>query len=84
MLLRRSLRNRTFNGMMGCLRKDKRMRDSEAMNLMQCAYCYSTRVTICSAYEARQVAVIQCLDCGKTSEIDTENFNADFNRRAEP
>ena len=47
------------------------------MNRMQCAYCYSTRVAIRSAYETRQVAVIQCLDCGKTSEIDTENFNAE-------
>ncbi len=47
------------------------------MNRMQCAYCYSTRVKIRSAYEARQVAAIQCLDCGKTSEVDTENFNSD-------
>jgi len=34
---------------------------------------YSTNVTILSSYDTRQVVVIQCLDCGKTSDSDTEH-----------
>lgn len=47
------------------------------MNQVQCAYCFSTNVTIVDSYETREVVVITCLDCGKTSEIDAENFNVD-------
>ncbi len=47
------------------------------MNQVKCAWCYSTNVTIVSSYETREVVVITCLDCGKTSEIDAENFNVD-------
>jgi len=47
------------------------------MNEAKCAYCYSTNVTIVSSYETREVVVIKCLDCGKESEIDVENFNVD-------
>lgn len=47
------------------------------MNQVKCAHCYSTNVHIISSYETRQVVVIQCLDCAKTSEIDTENFVVD-------
>ena len=47
------------------------------MNEVKCAYCYSTNVTIVSSDETREVVMIQCLDCEKTSEIDTENFNVD-------
>ena len=47
------------------------------MNQVKCAYCYLTNVSVVSSYETREVAVIQCLDCGKTSEIDVENFMVD-------
>ena len=47
------------------------------MNQVKCAFCYSTNVTVVSSYETREVIVIQCLDCGKTSEIDTESFTVD-------
>ena len=47
------------------------------MNEAKCAYCYSSNVTIVSSYETREVAIIKCLDCGKESEIDVENFNVD-------
>ena len=47
------------------------------MNEVKCAYCYSTNVTIVSSDETRELVVVQCVDCGKTSEVDTENFNVD-------
>jgi transcription elongation factor Elf1 len=47
------------------------------MNEAKCAYCFSTSVTIISSDQTREAALIQCLDCGKTSEIDTENFNVE-------
>ena len=47
------------------------------MNQVKCAYCFSTNVTVVSAYPGRDVIVVQCLDCGKTSENDTENFEVD-------
>ena len=47
------------------------------MDQVKCAHCYSTNVTVLSSYETRQVMVIQCLDCGNTSDIDTENFIVD-------
>ncbi len=43
------------------------------MNAVKCAYCYSTKVKIIKSYENRDVMVIQCLNCGKQSELDTEN-----------
>lgn len=48
------------------------------MNQVKCAYCFSTNVTTVSSYETREVVVIQCFDCGKTSDIDVENFNVDI------
>mgnify|MGYP001617729920 CR=1 FL=1 len=47
------------------------------MNQVQCAYCFSTNVTIVSSEETRQVISVQCLDCGKLSQIDVENFQVD-------
>jgi len=47
------------------------------MNQVKCAYCFSTNVTVVSSYETRDVVVIKCLDCGKESAIDVENFNVD-------
>ena len=47
------------------------------MNQVKCPYCFSTNVTVVNSYETREVAVITCLDCGKTAEIDVENFNVD-------
>lgn len=44
------------------------------MNQVKCGYCYSTNVSVVSSYETREVVVVQCLDCGKTSEVDVETF----------
>ena len=44
---------------------------------MKCAYCYSEQVKVVSSYSTRDVTVIECLDCGKTSEIDVENSDVD-------
>ncbi len=45
---------------------------------MKCAHCFSTHVRILDSYETREVVVVQCLDCGKRSELDTENENVDM------
>ena len=47
------------------------------MNQVKCAYCFSTNVTVISSMETKDVIVVQCLDCSKTSEIDVENFRVD-------
>ena len=47
------------------------------MNAVKCAYCFSTNVTIVSSEENKEAVIIRCFDCGKTSEIDVENFNVD-------
>lgn len=47
------------------------------MNTVKCAYCFSMNVTIVSSEETKEAVIIRCLDCGKTSEIDVENFNVD-------
>ena len=47
------------------------------MNEVKCAHCLSTNVTIVSSDETRQVIHVCCLDCGKTSDVDVENFNVD-------
>jgi hypothetical protein len=47
------------------------------MNRVKCGYCYSTNVSVVSSYETREAVVVQCLDCGKQSEIDVENFNVE-------
>lgn len=47
------------------------------MNTVKCAYCFSTNVTIVSSEENKEAVIIKCLDCGKVSEIDVENFNVD-------
>ena len=44
------------------------------MEQLQCAYCFSTKVKRIAAYETREVTVIECRNCGRISEIDTENF----------
>ena len=41
----------------------------------KCPYCYSTKTQIVDSYERRDVMVILCLQCGKRSELDTENEN---------
>lgn len=47
------------------------------MNQVKCAFCFSTNVTIVSAAETAQVISVRCLDCGKTSQVDVENFQVD-------
>ena len=49
------------------------------MQQLQCAYCFSTRVKIVDSEENRDVTVVTCLECGKTSKIDVENPNVDLN-----
>ncbi len=41
---------------------------------MKCAYCFSTRLHIIGSDETREVVTVQCLDCGKHSQLDTENY----------
>ena len=43
------------------------------MNETACPHCSSTKVKIVDSYENRDVMVIRCLECGKESELDTEN-----------
>lgn len=52
-------------------------RRSRALAELKCAYCYSTKVKIVASYENREVIVVQCLNCGKQSELDAENENTD-------
>ncbi len=47
------------------------------MNQVKCAFCFSTNVTIVSSEETAQVISVYCLDCGKTSQVDVENFQVD-------
>ena len=47
------------------------------MNQVECPYCFSTNVTIVSSDETRELVTIRCLDCRKTSAIDTEQFLVD-------
>jgi len=47
------------------------------MNQVKCSYCFSLNVTIVSSDETREVTTVQCLDCGRTSELDTEQFIVD-------
>ncbi len=49
-----------------------------AMGQMQCAYCFSTHLRIIGSYETREVVVVHCLDCGRLSELDTENQNVEM------
>lgn len=44
------------------------------MSQYKCPYCFSDRVTIVASARTRDVVVVRCLDCGRTSELDTENF----------
>jgi hypothetical protein len=45
-------------------------------NAAQCPYCFSTKVEVVDSYERRDVAVVKCLTCGRTSDLDVENLNA--------
>ena len=47
------------------------------MNQVKCPHCFSLNVTIVSADMSREIATIQCFDCGQASEIDTEQFHVD-------
>ena len=47
------------------------------MNEVKCAHCFSRNVTIVSSDETRELITIQCFDCGKLSEVDTEQFLVD-------
>lgn len=44
---------------------------------MQCACCFSIHLKIIDSYETREV-VVCCLDCGRFSELDTENQNVEM------
>lgn len=46
---------------------------STATAQTKCPYCFSTKVQIVDSYEMRDVMVIRCLNCGRQSEVDTEN-----------
>ena len=60
--------------------QDEQMRDQlVATSEMQCAYCFSTHVQMIDSYETREVIVVCCLDCGRRSELDTENQHLDTN-----
>lgn len=47
------------------------------MNEVKCAYCFSTQVTIVESDQTREVITVQCIDCGKQSDIDVESFIVD-------
>ena len=47
------------------------------MNRVKCAHCFSLNVTIVSADATRELVTIQCLECGKASEIDREQFTVE-------
>ena len=50
---------------------------SDAMNQVKCPHCFSLNVTIVSSDETREVVTVHCLECGKTADIDTEDFMVD-------
>jgi len=45
----------------------------------KCPYCFSTDIEIVSSYARRDAVVIACRQCGKESQLDTENPNVDLN-----
>lgn len=47
------------------------------MNEVKCPHCFSQNVTIISSDATRELVTIQCLTCGKTAQIDTEQFIVD-------
>ncbi len=47
------------------------------MTQLKCPHCFSSRVTIVSSDATRELVTIQCLDCGKRSDIDQEQFLVD-------
>ena len=49
-----------------------------------CPHCFSTKVRIVDSYETRDVMVIRCLNCGKQSEMDTENNNTNIGTLVPP
>ena len=62
-----------------CTRTPRREAPAPAtlMNLVKCPYCFSLNVTIVSADATRELVTVQCLECGKASEIDREQFTVD-------
>ena len=44
------------------------------MSQYKCPYCFSDRVKIVSSERTREVMVLRCLQCGRESQVDTENF----------
>lgn len=51
------------------------------MQQLQCAYCLSTNVKIVASEANRDVTVVECLACGKTSQTDVENPSVDLNEQ---
>ncbi len=47
------------------------------MNEVKCGHCSSTNVSTVSSDETRDIIVVQCFDCGKTSDVDVEKFQVD-------
>ena len=62
-----------------CTRTPRREAPAPAalMNRVKCAHCFSLNVTIVSADATRELVTIQCLECGKASEIDREQFTVE-------
>ena len=53
------------------------------MRALKCGYCFSTQVQIETSYTQRDVMVIRCQQCHKTTELDTENPNVDIEHPAQ-
>jgi hypothetical protein len=47
------------------------------MSVVKCAYCFSTNVSAVDSYERRDVMVVLCADCGRTTQTDVENTDVD-------
>ncbi|MBI3458043.1 MAG: hypothetical protein HY002_19900 [Candidatus Rokubacteria bacterium] len=47
------------------------------MTKLKCPLCFSSRVTIVSSDATRELVTIRCLECGKCSDIDQEQFLVD-------
>ena len=47
------------------------------MTQLKCPYCFSPRVTIISSDATRELVTILCLNCGKRSDLDQEQFLID-------
>ena len=49
------------------------------MQQAQCAFCFSTNVRIVASEQNKDLMVVRCNQCGRTSELDVENVNTTLN-----